>query len=406
MSKTMNTSKTPYKYVPPAPRALPKVMPKFYHGPKGTRLPEQAHLARLMDMFTYKRPYNQGKGKGYKAFTDTFIIPLAKSYAYWVDEIGNVWVDLRADERHRTLFTAHTDSVHRDEGRQHVAFDEKTGNITVLDGSCLGADDASGVAMLLHLIENRVPALYLFTVGEECGGHGARFAADKYANLLMDFDRAIAFDRRADYSVITHQGWGKCASDEFANALAEYLCNDHIMYALDDGGVYTDTAEFVDIIAECTNLSIGYDHEHTEREVQNLYHFQHLAQAVLTVPWDDLPVVREPGDSGAPTWDKWGAGAVSSVVSGDSGWLPDEDWFEQELEEALAAALEGDPDELVYLAAQEYAHDTGSSVLTIYHCMIGRHIDLSMVNEVDRDLSMFAMSEALLRLADKLMSTH
>jgi hypothetical protein len=66
------------------------------------------------------------------------------------------------------------------------------------------------------------------------------------------------------------------------------------MYLGDDTGVYTDTAEFVDTIPECTNISIGYMFEHTQNEELNIYHFTALAAAVLTVAWDALPTDRDP----------------------------------------------------------------------------------------------------------------
>jgi len=34
--------------------------------------------------------------------------------------------------------------------------------------------------------------------------------------------------------------------------------------------VYTDTAEFTDIIPECTNRSVGYAREHTQEESLDL----------------------------------------------------------------------------------------------------------------------------------------
>ena len=66
------------------------------------------------------------------------------------------------------------------------------------------------------------------------------------------------------------------------------------MYSPDDTGVYTDTAEFTDIIPECTNISVGYDHEHSQQECLNIHHYELLSQAVLQVQWDKLPTDRDP----------------------------------------------------------------------------------------------------------------
>jgi hypothetical protein len=61
-----------------------------------------------------------------------------------------------------------------------------------------------------------------------------------------------------------------------------------------DGGVYTDTAEFTDVIPECTNISVGYAREHSTEEAQDILHYRALADAVISFSWDDLPVTRDP----------------------------------------------------------------------------------------------------------------
>jgi len=115
-------------------------------------------------------------------------------------------------------------------------------------------------------------------------------------DLLREFDRAVAFDRRGIDSVITHQGWGRCCSDTFGSALADALMDGHdaLMMLNDDTGVYTDTAEFTELIPECTNISVGYAREHTQEESLDLVYYNNLAAAVLTVDWDALPVERDP----------------------------------------------------------------------------------------------------------------
>ena len=67
-----------------------------------------------------------------------------------------------------------------------------------------------------------------------------------------------------------------------------------LSYTKDDGGVYTDSAEFIDIIPECTNLSVGYYKEHTHTESQDIEHLERLANACIRVDWENLPTVRNP----------------------------------------------------------------------------------------------------------------
>lgn len=213
----------------------------------------------------------------------------------WLDAADNLHVDTRQDPTNRTLFTAHVDTVHRKMGANKI---RKTDSTWYADGAPLGADDGVGCALLMHLIHAKVPAYYIFTQGEEVGGIGAKHLAKDHATLLAQFDRAIAFDRKGTDSVITHQGWGRTASDEFGKALADALNetdpSGNLMYSPDETGVYTDTAEFTDTIPECTNVSCGYYSEHTEKEHLDMLHFAQLAKSILLVDWDALPTMRDP----------------------------------------------------------------------------------------------------------------
>lgn len=213
--------------------------------------------------------------------------------AAWLDDACNLHVDARTQDHHRTLFTAHVDTVHRVPGANKI---RKTATKWYADGAALGADDGVGCALLMHMMHAGVPAYYIFTQGEECGGIGAKHIADQHKDLLAQFDRAVAFDRKGTDSVISHQGYGRCCSDAFAQGLADALnaTNDNLMYSPDDTGVYTDTAEFTDIIPECTNISCGYYFEHTDKEELDMVHFDQLAAAIVLIDWDMCPTERDP----------------------------------------------------------------------------------------------------------------
>lgn len=202
------------------------------------------------------------------------------------------------DFNSRTLFVAHLDTAEQWDGRltRPVLLDDNT-NTLMSDGEhVLGADDGAGIAILLHMIDNGVPGTYLFTHGEERGGIGAKGVAKHHAGFLSGFDRAIAFDRRGTGSVITHQAMGRCCSDNFAEALSTAL--DDASYSMfpDSTGVYTDTAEFTDVIGECTNISVGYQSEHSTKETLDMDFIEHLSAKVLTVEWESLPAARNPGE--------------------------------------------------------------------------------------------------------------
>jgi len=213
---------------------------------------------------------------------------------YMIDEAGNLYVDMRTDPTHRTMFTAHTDSVHSGGGINTVHVD---GNIwRAGDGAALGADDGAGIAIMCHMIEAGVPGLYVFFRGEERGGIGSSWAAEHMPELFIELDRAIAFDRADYYDIITHQSGGRCCSDVFAQALANTLSTAENWYMPCSTGVYTDTAEFTRLIPECTNISVGYRNQHGDREQQDVDFLWWLAQQCVTVSWDNLPTKRDPNE--------------------------------------------------------------------------------------------------------------
>jgi di/tripeptidase len=50
----------------------------------------------------------------------------------------------------------------------------------------------------------------------------------------------------------------------------------------------------VDIIPECTNVSVGYYREHTTEEKQDIDHLINLCKACVKVDWENLSVKRDP----------------------------------------------------------------------------------------------------------------
>lgn len=219
----------------------------------------------------------------------TYVASLAKRLGpTMIDGAGNLHFDRREDHS-RTLFVAHTDTVATGEGANPIVYDGDWW--CSAPNSTLGADDGAGIALLLHLMRNKVPGYYIFCRCEERGGDGSRYIASEHEELLEQFDRAIAFDRKGVSSVITHQG-SRCCSDEFGEALAEALSTDELLYATDPTGVFTDTANFTEYIAECTNISCAYEKEHSDKERLNVRHLKMLAAQIVRIDWEALPVVR------------------------------------------------------------------------------------------------------------------
>ena len=208
------------------------------------------------------------------------------------DEFENLYIKIGESD---TIFTSHLDTA--TSALSDIVHVEE-GNLIKTDGkSILGADDKAGVTIMLHMIENKIPGLYYFFLGEEVGCVGSKKVAEKHnSKKLENIKKVVSFDRRGTDSVITYQASSRCCSDEFGRALADELnkAEPSFKYKIDPTGIYTDSAKFTKIYPECTNISVGYYSEHTFSERQNIEHLALLANACLKVDWKSLIVKRDP----------------------------------------------------------------------------------------------------------------
>jgi hypothetical protein len=254
----------------------------------------------LFTMLSYMRPMG---GRAERSFRNRFILPLPGATT---DAHGNIHIVIARPDGapSRVVWSSHTDTVHRRDGRQRLMI---AGRYVGLHArahasNCLGADDTVGVWLMINMVTARVPGHYIFHWGEERGGIGSRALATHDPDHLLPADVAIAFDRRGTDDVITHQGGMRCCSDAFARSLAEQLPDG---YAPSSHGVYTDTAEYTDIIHECTNVSVGYAAEHSPRETLDHKHAARLLRALLTFDEDHLVVARVAGSWDDDDADDW-----------------------------------------------------------------------------------------------------
>lgn len=199
-------------------------------------------------------------------------------------------------ENPTTMFTCHLDTAC---GKQQKVNHVIKNNIIKTDGkTILGADDKAGMVVLLYMIENKVPGLYYFFIGEEVGCVGSSKLATTWSESEFShtISKVVSFDRRSDCSVITDQWYGRCCSDEFAEELSFRLntAGYNLKLEPDDTGVLTDSAQFMDIVPECTNISVGYMYEHTTSEYQDIDYLSRLCRSVVSINWETLPVERDP----------------------------------------------------------------------------------------------------------------
>jgi hypothetical protein len=215
---------------------------------------------------------------------------------YQEDGLGNYYIQI--GETPSTMFTCHLDTADKTQTRVNHVFD---GNIIRTDGtSILGADDKAGMTAILYMIHKKVPGLYYFFIGEEVGCIGSRKLANTWTKTEFSkyIKKVVSFDRRGTDSIITYQMFGRCCSDEFAQELANRMnaTGNKMKMELDDTGILTDSAKFVKLVPECTNISVGYQNEHTGKESQDIEFLRRLCNTIVKVDWETLPVKRDPLD--------------------------------------------------------------------------------------------------------------
>lgn len=319
-----------------------------------------------------------------------------------IDEAGNLWIDMRHGPQDRLMVTAHTDSVHHKGGVNTVLNDGDVWRAG--EGHCLGADDGAGLALMAHMIAAGVPALYAAFRLEETGGVGSRWAAKHMTHYLKDIDHCVSLDRAGTGDVITHQGMGRCCSDEFALALADQLTTDDLSLAFspDDGGVFTDSANFTDIIPECTNLSVFYFRQHGDEEHLDVVKLQQLADQLVKVDWVSLPTSRDPAAAEDDKWGAWDTGnkwdnkwsakwdtAVNSAMPKTIPVFPtgDEDYDEfdideeLELDELTGALIEAYEGKFTHLIEVITAHVGVNDTACVASTFNTRQLDVDAIDE-------------------------
>lgn len=233
-----------------------------------------------LDMLTYKRPEGSA---AQTEFCQKYLEPVFGK----PDEMGNYILLVGKDVS--VAFMSHHDTVHSSGGRQVV--DSTTDFVKATGKDCLGADCTTGIYIMLKMIEAGVAGLYVVHAAEEVGCKGSAYIVDTRPDLFVGITAAISFDRYGYGSVITHQMGYRTCSDEFAHSLSDIL---GLGMQCDKNGSYTDSNEYVGIVPECTNVSVGYFNQHTANEQQDIVFMDTLADACIDADWSKLVIKRKP----------------------------------------------------------------------------------------------------------------
>lgn len=295
-SKSLNSNKGKKTYIKLASSALSEPnAPEIFQGHK-------SHITELFHMLTTCRPHRTNTEE---AFITKYLDCLPGMQS---DQFGNRYVQIGSSP---LCWASHTDTVHWDEGTQSIHIEDDCVSLhKTSKASCLGADDTAGVWLMRQMILADVPGFYVFFRGEECGCLGSNFFLKNHSDKLAHIKAMISLDRKGYYEVITHQASGKTASDEFARSMAVQLFDGSIP---SDLGVFTDSDVFAGTIGECSNLAVGYFHQHSKNEYVDYVFLDLLLHQLLALDQDKLTFAREPGDYGE-RWDSfYGSGYGSTT---------------------------------------------------------------------------------------------
>lgn len=277
-------------------------------------------------MINIKDTFIKLTSKRYTYGNEDDIIKLLPEFDFKKDSFGNYFILITKPDGvlSTNMFTCHLDTVSNQYGQSYDVVKHKFEDdfIKTDTNTNLGADDKAGMCIMINMISENIPGLYYFFIGEEVGGIGASALAESYNErvnygLTPKINRCISFDRGKYESVTTHQSRTRCCSDEFAHKLAKELNLYNLVlsgvtvledykwykefYKPNDEGGRTDSHKFIDLIPECTNLSVGYFCEHTVYEKQDLKFLELLSQTVLKIDWDSLPIVKTVNGDFKPT---------------------------------------------------------------------------------------------------------
>ncbi len=283
---------------------------------------------------------------------------LPKTQSLYEDGAGNIII--KVGDSRETMFSCHIDMVF---SKRHFDGEEPPKKLDMFasidqngdkasmvwggvvleekpDGGCtyqptqLGADDNSGIYIMLKLIKQGTPGLYVFHVGEECGGIGSLDIVRRSPKLVKGIKRAIAFDRMDYFDIINSQRGGVCCSPGFVKSLATQL-NDLIVTPnklkhqfTSAFGSFTDTANYIHLIPECTNISVGYFNQHSENEHQDCWWLEEiLMPAAMKIDYDALTTDRVPlkkslWQGGDGYDDRWSDGVYGSQAPVVKKYVP------------------------------------------------------------------------------------
>ncbi|OEH86084.1 hypothetical protein BHU72_14240 [Desulfuribacillus stibiiarsenatis] len=203
--------------------------------------------------------------------------------SHWNDEAGNLLAEKKVGNQQgmTILLSAHMDTAGTFSSNREII---REGDILTSSEGILGADDRAGIAVILDVLR-RVESTRFngtikvsFTVQEEVGCIGSSMINPHW---LEGVNAAIVVDRRGSRDIVINN-----RSTTFCHrAVGDFYEYVSTSIGMEDwkattGGL-SDTAVYARLGINSVNLSVGYQNEHTNREILNIIHAQQTSDFVL-----------------------------------------------------------------------------------------------------------------------------
>ena len=235
----------------------------------------------LKILYLINRP--SGNEKGMINFLINYCSKIPKTHIE-LDDYDNLFITRNTtNPTSYPCIVAHTDAVFNfPEPREII----ESGNILTAryirtKQSCgLTADDANGILIALQLLENLPNLKVCFTVEEESGGTGAKWAC-KNSAFFHDVRYIIQPDRRGNSDLIVHTNGIEICDDEFIKDAASIICAYDYQCNI---GTFTDVGILSGTLGiSGVNVSCGYKNEHTHEEECNVVDLEKCLNFIYTL---------------------------------------------------------------------------------------------------------------------------
>ena len=144
----------------------------------------------------------------------------------------------------------------------------------------LGADDANGIYVALHLLKILPNLKVCFTVEEEIGGFGA-FEASYNLEFFSNCQYLLQADRRGKSDLIVNTNGITIVSDLFYDHLVDVA--EKFNYS-PEFGTFTDVGVLCEELElSGLNISCGYYNEHTPKECTNIKELENCLNFIYNI---------------------------------------------------------------------------------------------------------------------------